>query len=80
MVIDSIDGRITGRGGPIRRARSPAPTGPGGMLHTLPILVPDLAVRFADTVVAKAREDNHPGHHCGTIVFGWLPAGPGGAI
>jgi hypothetical protein len=51
MVIDSIDGIITGRGGTI----SGVPTGRGGVLHTLPLLLPhlDIAVGFAYTVVTE---------------------------
>jgi erythrin-vacuolar iron transport family protein len=41
----SDDGRITGRGGPIRRGTiTGVATGIGGMLHTFPFLIPDLGV------------------------------------
>jgi VIT1/CCC1 family predicted Fe2+/Mn2+ transporter len=50
----SDDGTITGRGGPIQRGTiTGVATGIGGMLHTLPFLIPDLAValRVAYAVV-----------------------------
>jgi len=41
----SDDGAVTGRGGPIRRGTiTGVATGIGGMLHTLPFLIPNLAV------------------------------------
>jgi hypothetical protein len=76
MVIDSIDGSITGRGGTI----SGLPTGRGGVLHTLPILVPDLdiAVRFAYTVVAEgSRRRSSRSSLRDDRLRGWLLAGPG---
>jgi hypothetical protein len=76
MVIDSIDGSITGRGGTI----SGLPTGLGGVLHTLPILVPDLdiAVRFAYTVVAEgSRRRSSRSSLRDDRLRGWLLAGPG---
>jgi hypothetical protein len=51
----SDDGTVTGRGGPLRRgAITGIATGIGGMLHTLPFLVPDLgiALKLAYAVVA----------------------------
>jgi hypothetical protein len=51
----SDDGTVTGRGGPLARgAITGVATGIGGMLHTLPFLIPDLgiALRFAYAVVA----------------------------
>jgi hypothetical protein len=51
----SDDGSVTGRGGPLARgAITGVATGIGGMLHTLPFLIPDLgiALRFAYAVVA----------------------------
>lgn len=50
----SDDGAITGRGGPVRRGMiTGLSTGIGGMLHTLPFLVPDMttALRLAYVVV-----------------------------
>lgn len=50
----SDDGSITGRGGPLHRgAITGVATGIGGMLHTLPFLIPDLgtALEFAYVVV-----------------------------
>ena len=50
----SDDGSVTGRGGPLRRgAITGVATGIGGMLHTLPFLVPDLgiALKLAYAVV-----------------------------
>ena len=50
----SDDGSVTGRGGPLRRgAITGLATGIGGMLHTLPFLVPDLpfALKLAYAVV-----------------------------
>jgi erythrin-vacuolar iron transport family protein len=50
----SDDGSMTGRGGPIRRGTiTGVATGIGGMLHTLPFLIPDLgiALRIAYAVV-----------------------------
>ena len=50
----SDDGSVTGRGGPLRRgAITGVATGIGGMLHTLPFLIPDLgtALKFAYVVV-----------------------------
>ena len=50
----SDDGSITGRGGPIRRGTiTGVATGIGGMLHTFPFLIPDLAIalRVAYAVV-----------------------------
>jgi hypothetical protein len=76
MVIDSIDGSITGRGGTI----SGLPTGRGGVLHTLPILVPDLdiAVRFAYTVVAEgSRRRSFRSSLRDDRLRGWLLARPG---
>jgi hypothetical protein len=76
MVIDSIDGGITGRGGTI----SGLPTGRGGVLHTLPILVPDLdiAVRFAYTVVAEgSRRRSFRSSLRDDRLRGWLLARPG---
>jgi VIT1/CCC1 family predicted Fe2+/Mn2+ transporter len=41
----SDDGSVTGRGGPLRRGIiTGVATGIGGMLHTLPFLVPDLGI------------------------------------
>src|SRR5271166_4171354 len=41
----SDDGTVTGRGGPLRRGTiTGVATGIGGMLHTLPFLVPNLAI------------------------------------
>ncbi|MPL85477.1 hypothetical protein SDC9_31446 [bioreactor metagenome] len=51
----SDDGAITGRGGPVRRGViTGVSTGIGGMLHTLPFLIPDMttALRLAYVVVA----------------------------
>ena len=51
----SDDGTVTGRGGPLRRgAITGVATGIGGMLHTLPFLLPDLvvALNVAYAVVA----------------------------
>jgi VIT1/CCC1 family predicted Fe2+/Mn2+ transporter len=51
----SDDGTVTGRGGPLRRgAITGVATGIGGMLHTLPFLLPDLgiALKVAYAVVA----------------------------
>src|ERR1700756_3982512 len=51
----SDDGTVTGRGGPVRRgAITGTATAVGGMLHTLPFLVPDLgiALKIAYAVVA----------------------------
>jgi erythrin-vacuolar iron transport family protein len=51
----SDDGKITGRGGPwIRGAITGVATSIGGMLHTMPFLLPDLhaALRVAYAVVA----------------------------
>jgi hypothetical protein len=50
----SDDGSVTGRGGPLRRgAITGVATGIGGMLHTLPFLIPDLgtALKLAYVVV-----------------------------
>lgn len=50
----SDDGAISGRGGPVRRGMiTGLSTGLGGMLHTLPFLIPDLAtaLRVAYVVV-----------------------------
>ncbi|WP_338149315.1 VIT1/CCC1 transporter family protein [Aureimonas altamirensis] len=50
----SDDGSISGRGGPIERGLiTGVSTGIGGMLHTLPFLIPDLslALRLAYAVV-----------------------------
>jgi VIT1/CCC1 family predicted Fe2+/Mn2+ transporter len=50
----SDDGSITGRGGPFHRgAITGVATGIGGMLHTLPFLIPDLgtALKLAYIVV-----------------------------
>lgn len=50
----SDDGSITGRGGPVRRGMiTGLSTGLGGMLHTLPFLIPDMttALRLAYLVV-----------------------------
>jgi hypothetical protein len=50
----SDDGSVTGRGGPIHRGTiTGVATGIGGMLHTLPFLIPDLgiALRIAYAVV-----------------------------
>lgn len=50
----SDDGAITGRGGPVRRGMiTGLSTGIGGMLHTLPFLLPDMttALRLAYLVV-----------------------------
>jgi len=51
----SDDGTVTGRGAPLRRGSiTGVATGIGGMLHTLPFLIPDLtvALNFAYVVVA----------------------------
>ena len=51
----SDDGTVTGRGGPVRRgAITGVATAVGGMLHTLPFLIPDLrlALDLAYVVVA----------------------------
>lgn len=51
----SDDGSVTGRGGPLRRgAITGIATGIGGMLHTLPFLIPNLqmALNAAYAVVA----------------------------
>ncbi|WP_299644039.1 hypothetical protein [Devosia sp.] len=41
----SDDGSVTGRGGPLRRgAITGVATGIGGMLHTLPFLIPSLSI------------------------------------
>jgi erythrin-vacuolar iron transport family protein len=41
----SDDGTVTGRGGPLRRGTiTGVATGIGGMLHTLPFLIPNLTV------------------------------------
>jgi len=51
----SDDGSVTGRGGPLRRGTiTGTATGIGGMLHTLPFLVPNLqvALNLAYAVVA----------------------------
>ena len=51
----SDDGSVTGRGSPLRRgAITGVATGIGGMLHTFPFLIPDLAValKLAYAVVA----------------------------
>jgi erythrin-vacuolar iron transport family protein len=41
----SDDGTVTGRGGPVRRGSiTGVATGLGGMLHTFPFLIPNLAV------------------------------------
>ncbi len=50
----SDDGSVTGRGGPLHRgAITGVATGIGGMLHTLPFLIPDLgaALKLAYAVV-----------------------------
>lgn len=50
----SDDGSVTGRGGPVKRGViTGLATGIGGMLHTLPFLIPDigLALRLAYAVV-----------------------------
>lgn len=51
----SDDGRLSGRGGPLRRGLiTGLATGVGGMLHTLPFLLPDLtlALKLAYAIVA----------------------------
>ncbi|CUW96914.1 MULTISPECIES: VIT1/CCC1 transporter family protein [Rhizobium/Agrobacterium group] len=51
----SDDGAISGRGSPVRRGMiTGLSTGIGGMLHTLPFLIPDMttALRLAYLVVA----------------------------
>ena len=51
----SDDGTVTGRGGPLRRGMiTGVATGIGGMLHTLPFLIPDLrsALDVAYVIVA----------------------------
>jgi len=51
----SDDGTVTGRGGPVRRgAITGTATAIGGMLHTLPFLIPNLgiALKLAYVVVA----------------------------
>jgi spermidine/putrescine transport system substrate-binding protein len=76
MVMDSIDGSITGRGGTI----SGVPTGRGGVLHTLPLLLPDLdiAVRFAYTVVTeRSRRRSSRSSLRDDRVRSWPLAGPG---
>src|SRR6476660_4167903 len=50
----SDDGSVTGRGGPLRRgAITGVATGLGGMLHTFPLLIPNLgiALKLAYAVV-----------------------------
>lgn len=50
----SDDGQVSGRGKPVRRGMiTGLSTGIGGMLHTLPFLIPDMttALRFAYMVV-----------------------------
>ncbi len=51
----SDDGSVTGRGGPLRRGTiTGVATGIGGMLHTLPFLIPNMtvALNFAYVVVS----------------------------
>jgi len=51
----SDDGSVTGRGGPLQRGTiTGVATGIGGMLHTFPFLIPNIAValNFAYAVVA----------------------------
>jgi VIT1/CCC1 family predicted Fe2+/Mn2+ transporter len=51
----SDDGSVTGRGGPLQRGTiTGVATGIGGMLHTLPFLIPNMtvALNFAYVVVA----------------------------
>jgi VIT1/CCC1 family predicted Fe2+/Mn2+ transporter len=53
----SDDGAVTGRGGPVRRGTiTGVATGIGGMLHTLPFLIPNLAVALNLAYVVVACE------------------------
>jgi erythrin-vacuolar iron transport family protein len=53
----SDDGTVTGRGGPLRRGTiTGVATGIGGMLHTLPFLVPNLAIALNLAYVVVACE------------------------
>jgi erythrin-vacuolar iron transport family protein len=53
----SDDGTVTGRGGPVRRGSiTGVSTGVGGMLHTFPFLIPDLAVALKLAYVVVACE------------------------
>jgi erythrin-vacuolar iron transport family protein len=53
----SDDGTVTGRGGPLRRGTiTGVATGIGGMLHTLPFLVPNLAIAINLAYVVVACE------------------------
>ena len=53
----SDDGTVTGRGGPLRRGTiTGTATGIGGMLHTLPFLVPNLAIALNLAYVVVACE------------------------
>ena len=53
----SDDGTVTGRGGPVRRgAITGTATAIGGMLHTLPFLIPSLAIALNLAYVVVACE------------------------
>jgi hypothetical protein len=53
----SDDGTVTGRGGPVRRgAITGTATAIGGMLHTLPFLIPNLAIALNLAYVVVACE------------------------
>ena len=53
----SDDGTVTGRGGPVRRGTiTGIATAIGGMLHTLPFLIPDLAIALKLAYVVVACE------------------------
>ena len=53
----SDDGTVTGRGGPLRRgAITGIATGIGGMLHTFPFQIPNLAIALKSAYVVVACE------------------------
>jgi VIT1/CCC1 family predicted Fe2+/Mn2+ transporter len=53
----SDDGKVTGRGGPVRRGSiTGVATALGGMLHTLPFLIPNLSVALNLAYVVVACE------------------------
>ena len=53
----SDDGTVTGRGGPVRRGTiTGVATAIGGMLHTLPFLIPNLAIALKLAYVVVACE------------------------
>src|SRR5439155_6850708 len=57
----SDDGSVTGRGGPLRRGIiTGVATGIGGMLHTLPFLVPDLGMALKVAYAVVVCDSLHP--------------------